>query len=216
MMDREKIQYIFIYSAILLIIAIILIFVGYFVYNAVKWAGYKKDENKKVFVERIEKALSIDKKDRTIDDYIELGNNYYNLREYNLAIKAYNNAIKLGISTVAYNNLANAYKEQKRYKKAEEILLASLEIDPQQPEIYIKLYELYKIPWEKKGFTSESILKQGLEKNPNNYNILVNLADYYEEISNITEAINYYKKALEINPKNSILKEKLEELQTKK
>jgi len=212
MTTKEKVQYIFIYLTLILFILAVFFVITIIVYNILKWSGYRKDENKKVFVDRIEKMKEILENNKTIDNYIGIGNDYYNLEEYSLAVSSYKKAIKIGGGSLVYSNIGNIYKDMGKYEKAEESYLQSLEISPRQPDIYIKLFELYKIPWKNRLYSPDAILEKGLSEMPDDPNILINLADYCRDMGEKERAIGYYRRALGTQPDNDTIKEELTKL----
>lgn len=214
--SKEKIQVIFVYSVIVFLIAIIIAIGAYFFLDYQRLQSHRNDPVNKVLIEKIDKVLAKDKKDYTFDDFLDLGNSYYELKEYNRAIGVYMTALeKYPEETLFMNNLANAYIGKKDYLNAQKYYLQSIDINYQQYAIYIALANLYKEDWEGKQYTREEILLKGLEKLPNGYDLFVNLGLYYKETKNLTRAIYFFQEAIKINPDNEAIQKELDEI-TKK
>lgn len=211
-MAQEKVQYIFIYSLLGMVVLGLLCIPAYFTYNHFVWEGYKNDPNKKPLIEKIESIYNKPSKDLTADDYIALGGDYYLLGMFNEAIDAYIKSDEITTSPTAIRNVGNVYKDKKEYKKAEEYYLQSMELDPSDTQIFVDLFELYKLPWSGGKYSPESILELGIGKMGDNSTLLATLANYYKEIGNKAKAIEYYEKTLEFNPSNEAAKQELEVL----
>lgn len=197
-MNKEKIQHIFIYSVIFLIIAGIIALGVYFFLDYQKWQGYRGDPNKKVFVEKIEELKKKSSRDQIY--YLELGNEYLNLGEIELAVENYEKSVEIKRFDTNLINLGNAYFSNKEYKKAEGIYLEIIEKYPIKVEVYSQLLELYKIDWEGRKYSPEYAIDAGLANNPDNFNLLVLGGEYYRSIGDKTKALDYYNKALAIDP----------------
>ncbi len=211
-MQKEKIQYIFIYSIIGLVILGIIAVGIYFFVGYMKWQGYKSNPNKKTFAEMVEKIYQKPRGERTGDDYLSLGGAYYSLGMFGHAINAYKTSDEITTSPVALRNIGNVYKDTKQYPKAEKYYLQSMELDPSETQTFVDLFELYKIPWNGQKYSSETILQLGIGKMADNTSLLATLANYYKEIGNKEKAIEYYRKVLKVKPSNEAAKRELEEL----
>lgn len=64
------------------------------------------------------------------NNYLNLGNNYFNARKYVLAIKAYEKTLGFNRKNIqAYNNICTAYNELGKWKEAEYYCKEALKID---------------------------------------------------------------------------------------
>jgi tetratricopeptide (TPR) repeat protein len=211
-MTRDKIQYAFMILVGLVLLAAMASVGIYFWQSHQKWQGYRNDPDKSKLVSQIDAFDA--KKDKTGDDYLQLGNSYHQLGEDSLAIGAYKRAIDTPSKDVAELNLASAYTANKEYKKAESQYYTILkEKNYGDSSIYLKLYDLYKIDWQGKVTDSLGILLEGLVKIPNSEDLLSNLGEYYENAGDKKQAIDYYNKVLAIDPKNEAVKQTIERLQ---
>jgi len=210
-MNRDKIQYAFM-GLVGLVILTGLVIVGiYFWKTHVRWQGYRNDPNKSKIVSQVDTINA--KKNKTGDDYLQLGNAYYQLNENLSAISAYKKAIDTSARDVAELNLAGAYIADKEYKNAESEYYTILKTKNYgDSSIYLKLYDLYKIDWNGKLNDPLGILLEGLGKIPNSEDILASLGEYYENAGDKKQAIDYYNKVLAVDPKNEAVKQAIERL----
>ncbi len=115
-----------------------------------------------------------------------------------LAIKKFNEALKIETKPEILFNLASALSYKGEKEKAEEILLQLIN---QFPDHASSFAELGMIAFDK-GKIQDAIelIKQGLEKEPGNQFILANLGYVYEKLNDIDNALKFWKKAIEIDP----------------
>jgi len=211
-MNRDKIQVIFFYCVIALLILGIGGFGYYFYLENNRWQSYKNDPAKKQFFETIENIANKNPADITNEEYLTMGNAYEELGEFKKAAEAYQSSIDKGPTNVAQINLAGVYASAGEYKKAQDKYLEIVEKNWGLTDVFLKLAELYKKDWDGKKYDQLSILIYGLEKNPNNYELLVNLGMNYKEVGNKEKALEYLQKAYEINTANESLKSDIAEL----
>ena len=128
------------------------------------------------------------------------------------AIFAYSAVIKSNPANVdAYVNLAICYASQNDYKNAQSVLsnakskfpannlvLKTLQ-DVQKDSISTVLAEASK-SYENKDY--KTAIQQYLAINPATEDSLLGIAASYQSLEDFDKAINYYKKAMEISPKN--------------
>ena len=117
-------------------------------------------------------------------------------------------------SYLANGNLANLYfRYYEDFAKAEEYYLKVIELnDPQVIPYYYDLHEIYRYFYKQETTMAEDILKQGIEKYPKETNLMAVLAYYYKDTDRKNEAIEYYRKILEINPNSQVAKQGLNNL----
>jgi len=211
-MKKEKLQLVFIYLVVILLIAVVLGVIIFFVLNAIKWDKYSKDDNKKVFVERLLAAKEMLRGEKSVQNYLGVGNSYYGLGENALAERTFEEAAGIFKDVVIYSNLANVYKAQKKYKKAEEAYLGIIDFKSNEASAYLNLHGLYKIAWFGQQYGPESILEKGLMEVGDDVNLLNTLAVFYRDSGDKKKAIRYFERSLEVNPDNDVVKRELEEL----
>ncbi|MFC1630105.1 tetratricopeptide repeat protein [Patescibacteria group bacterium] len=126
---------------------------------------------------------------------------HYQIRDYETARDIY---LKVGeISPKNYTsfwNLGNTYVWLKDYEGAERAYLKTIENSPDQVRHYTALGELYLYHFPEKKDQIPQIYKKGLEVLPGDYNLLVNLAEYYREIGDKETALFYYQEVIKHYP----------------
>lgn len=213
--NKEKVQYVFIAITIVVLLAMVSLGLYLFLSQEDVLIKYKNDPDKKVFVERIEDMLK--KQNKTKDEIVDIGLNYYALGGYDEAIYYYREALKLDPEdAVQIRNVAIALRDSKKYLEAEEYFLKSLAKNSSQENIYVELSEMYRyFPKKEYKHDEESIFLDGIKKNPTSVFLLTNLANFYKEKGIVDKATEYYNKALEQDPDNVSAKQGLEELKIK-
>lgn len=135
----------------------------------------------------------------SFEDWVDLGLNRKAIGDYKGAAEAWEYAglIRPG-SSLSFNNLGDLYHYYlKDYKKAEENFLKAIKADESYAVSYVNLFDLYNLSYKKDTSKAEEILLEGLKNLPNDINLTITLANYYQEKNNISKATEYYKKALE-------------------
>lgn len=117
-------------------------------------------------------------------------------------------------SHIAHGNLANLYfHHYDDFAKAEEHYLKAIAVDSVQAyNYYLALHEIYRYFYKQDTTLAEDILKQGIERYPQETNLMAILAHYYKDLDRKEEAREYYLKILEINPDSQVAKRGLESL----
>lgn len=113
----------------------------------------------------------------------------------------------------AWNGLANVYRDQSEYVKAEEAYLKTISINPYFDQAYRNIYNLY-YAWsiqDKTQFVkSEAILLKGAKFLPKSEIILEEILNYYQKTGN-QEQFKYYEDKLNqlrhITPKGNAVVE---------
>ena len=117
----------------------------------------------------------------------------------NVAKEKYAKLIEMGFNNAAiYSELANVYKVEENFEKAEEILSAGRVKFPDNNGILIA--EINILLGQGRFDEVISKLKKSIELEPENASLYLALGDSYKEVKNNEEAINYYQQALEVNP----------------
>jgi tetratricopeptide (TPR) repeat protein len=130
-----------------------------------------------------------------------LGNAYYSKGEYQKAVEALNESIKLDPNlSDSFFFLAMSYGKLKEYDKAVEAAKRAIELDPKAPTYYAVLGLIYRD--QKKYKEAEENLKKSIELDPKSFVPYLKLADLYYEKESYKEAVNTLTKVLEINPSN--------------
>ncbi len=129
------------------------------------------------------------------------------------AIKAYNSVLKSNPSNVdAYVNLAICYASQNDYKNAQNILNTAKSKFPTNNLVLKTLQDVQKdslsadLAVASKSYESKdykTAIQQYLAINPATEDSLLGVAASYQALENYDKAIEFYKKAMNIAPKNS-------------
>jgi tetratricopeptide (TPR) repeat protein len=147
------------------------------------YPAYFNDEAKKITDKNIAEAVAAIEKDNTnAGAWVDLGNQYYLVREYEGARVAWDYTLSLEPTNfVALANLGTLYMaDLKDFAKAELYLKKAVESDPEQIETYRSLYELYRYAL-KDDAKAKAILAQGIASNPSTSMDLVYFRDHYNE-----------------------------------
>jgi tetratricopeptide (TPR) repeat protein len=131
-----------------------------------------------------------------------LGVIYYQLANFELAIKYINNALQYNPSHAdAYYNLGNAYTGKKQFDEAITCYRKAVQYDPNIVEAYDNLGHAYM---ETKHFNEAVICYQKVtELNPNSDTAYINLGDAFQEKGQFNEAMTCYQKSLKLNSTNA-------------
>ncbi len=162
-------------------------------------SGYYEEANDyKNAINSLERAIFINNKNYLY--YYNLGVLYSKIDDRKRAIKAYNNAIFLNkLHAESYVNLAALYKNDD-IQTALNYLKIAYKIAPQSENVYLSLARTYRD--SDKNEDSIRILFDALEYNPLSAEIYSLLAINYMDIGNYSFAMDYYDKALKIQPDN--------------
>ncbi|MBI2023187.1 tetratricopeptide repeat protein [Candidatus Giovannonibacteria bacterium] len=173
------------------------------------------EDQKIKMTDKIKEISGILKKDPTLaDSWIELGGLYQVAGDYEGAalVWEYAGAIKPK-NYISFNNLGFLYRYYlKNPQLAEKNFLRASANKPDLVASYRELSDLYRYDFKAKSGEADDILLAGLEKNPNNLDLLIYLAGYYRDTGNNAKARKYYEKALSLDPGNSAIARELQEL----
>lgn len=97
-----------------------------------------------------------------------------------------------------YSELANVYKNEDNFEKAEEVLAAGRIKYPNNNGILIA--EINILLGQGRFDEVISKLEKSIELEPENASLYLALADSYKEVKDNDNAVEYYQQALEINP----------------
>ena len=126
--------------------------------------------------------VSLDKDKRDIKAWIELGNQYHLVRDYEGARLCWEYALALNPNAyLALANLGTLYMgDIKNYKLSESYLRRAITADSTQIPAYRSLYELYRYAL-KDDVKARAILNEGIVKNSGKATDLEYLRDHYNE-----------------------------------
>ncbi len=130
------------------------------------------------------------------------------------AIKLYEMALEIKPEdTLLLMNSADLYIRNEQYAEAAGAYVKVTRVNPKWLASYRSLADLYRYQMPERKIEIPSILKKGLEANPENEIYFVGpLAVYYKDFGPKEEAIRWYERLLELDPTNATAKDELEEL----
>ena len=141
--------------------------------------------------------------------------NYIKNGKIDDAITYYLQTIKLDNKKIdAYINLSQAYRQKQNYNDAYAIIKKAQTIAPdnelvkKQLDIVAKEYDTNNYNLASNMFQSgdyEKAIEEYKKINPPTADSLIGIAAAYQSLKNNTQAITYYKKAMELDSKNSDL-----------
>lgn len=118
-------------------------------------------------------------------------------------------------NSISFGNLADLYTNfLKDYNKAiiaYQTAIANSTGEAGNFRFYRDFFELYRSYLNDKA-AAEGILLEGIEKNPANPELPILLAGFYRDEGNKEKAIEYFEKALELDPQDELVKAELEKL----
>ena len=144
------------------------------------------------------------------DVYIDRGNAYFDLGQYERAIQDYNKTIKLRSDySEAYNNRARAYEELGQYNRAFQDYTKAIELNPNYALCYYNrgLASLYQQQYRRAipDFTKVIELESKPDKIDNSAtyglaDVYNNRGVAYKNLEQYENALKDYNKAIELNP----------------
>lgn len=169
-------------------------------------------------IEKLTQELVFDSS--AVGNWIDLGVQRKGIGDYEGAREIWEyTSIVSPQNNVSFFNLGDLYHFYlKDYVAAEKNLLTAKNNNKSYIPTYRALYDLYTLSYKLETNAAENILREGLENNPNNLDLLVLLAMYYKKEGNVEGASTYYEKALDEAEKLGnqsmvgLLKEELENL----
>lgn len=133
--------------------------------------------------------------------HLQIAADHFNARDYNKAIEATQEALKLDPKMApAYNHLALIYMETKRFLKSEEAFKKALELQPDYPEVLNNMGVMYNRQEQFQralGFFEQAI---NSDKYLTPENALTNLGYSWYRMGDMTKAKAYHQKALDVAP----------------
>lgn len=149
------------------------------------------------------------------DSYYEFAYELHKANKINDAIVYYIETIKLDKNKIdAYINLSQAYRQKKNYVDAYNVIQKAKSIAPQN-ELVIKQLELCAKEYASNAYTIasnafqsgdyEKAINEYKKINPPTADSYIGIAASYQSLKDNAQAVEYYKKAMELAPKNDEL-----------
>jgi tetratricopeptide (TPR) repeat protein len=110
-----------------------------------------------------------------------------------------------GSNASAYTSLGNVFVEMNDYEQAQQAYRRAIELRPQNADFWLR----YIVFEKEKMATSKEVLNSyyldALGKTTNNIDIITSYATWLEKVGDISKSIEYWQKAVELNPGNKAL-----------
>ncbi len=167
--------------------------------------GLNQSENEfKMEIEKMTKRAAVSEKERrklnrmTAWDYKRQGNRYYDLKQYDNAVKSYSNAIRIQ-SNIAqfYNDRGCSYVGLEEYDKAISDYDKGIELNSEYADAYNNRGVAYR--GLKKYDKAISDYNKTIELNPEYAEAYNNRGNVYSVLREYDKAISDYNKAIELN-----------------
>lgn len=179
--------------------------------NTEKNAAGPINESENEFKQEIEKmmertaATEKERKERnrmTAWDFNRQGDRYYDLEQYEEAVKSYTEAIQLQANnSMFYNNRGCAYDNLGEYDKAISDYNKAIELDPESSTVYNNRGYLYFTLREYDKAILD--LEEAIRLDPNNADAYGNRGCLYDDLGDCDKAIDDYSRSIELNPNNA-------------
>lgn len=149
------------------------------------------------------------------DSYYEFAYELHKAGKINDAIVYYLETIKMDKNNIdAYINLSQAYRQVKNYNDSYAIIQKAMTLAPDN-ELVKKQFKLASSEYAANMYSIASnafqsgdfnkAIEEYSKINPPTADSCIGIAASYQSLKNNKEAINYYKKAMELDPKNADL-----------
>mgnify|MGYP001607972595 CR=1 FL=1 len=153
---------------------------------------------------------------REISLYLQLGNWLYSTGDLGLAEDAYRNILSTNPQDVpALQNLGQTLLEMGDVKGAEQVWRQSLTLEPSE-DYYIRLSNLITEKYPARQAEIQKLLEDAIATLGQTPALLIRLAMWYEAKGDFDQAISHYEVALQLEPANQSLKDKITELRQKR
>lgn len=179
--------------------------------NTEKNAAGPINESENEFKQEIEKIMERmattekERKERnrmTAWDFNRQGDRYYDLEQYEEAVKSYTEAIQLQANnSMFYNNRGCAYDNLGEYDKAISDYNKAIELDPESSTVYNNRGYLYFTLREYDKAILD--LEEAIRLDPNNADAYGNRGCLYDDLGDCDKAIDDYSRSIELNPNNA-------------
>jgi tetratricopeptide (TPR) repeat protein len=162
------------------------------------------------------KAIELDPS--FVDALDHLGITYRRANDYEKAEKTYLKSIDINSENfIPYANLALIYLFQNRFEESVKMYSKAIRLDFQNPEPYYGIALVYYAMEDYQTsikYMDEAIEKYKTIKSKYIYDAYTAQGENYYMLNNITKALEYYKKALELDSKNTHLQDVVKELES--
>lgn len=146
------------------------------------------------------------------DVFLDLGNIYRTMGNYDLAVKYFDKAWQaIPSNSTPYLNIAAVYEDQKNYDQAFEAYWKAQEINPAYDFIYERIVDFYSKFYPQKEAEIPQVYQLGIQKVSDYWGLKRGLAKYYFEKKRYEEAITLLEEVAAKDPEDEFVKTMLEE-----
>lgn len=116
-------------------------------------------------------------------------------------------------NSVSFANLGELYwRYVPTYSKAEMNFKISIKNKPDDPSTYISLSDLYSYSYKEKADRADTVLLEGIAKNPKEIELPRALASLYGRMGEHAKALEWWQRVLEKEPDNQGVRQEVETL----
>ena len=159
---------------------------------------------------------TIDKESDMVDATLSVGLYLNLLGEADMAIEQYEYLLtKRPSHSTVINNLAWIYIEKEEHEKAEGYFKTNIENNPKFSNWYTNLADLYRSYMPEKKSDIPALIQQGIDEKEVNFALTMYLAEFYENEKEYNKALEWYNKALAIDPNSEYTQQAIEFVEEK-
>lgn len=140
---------------------------------------------------------------------MDMGLQWFNLREFKFAAKWWERALDIeSKSMIGWVNLGNAYRELKKFSRAETAYRKSMKLAREgEVDACLALGEMYRFYDKEQSDKAPGLYSECLKKHKNSPDLIARLADYYRDMGDRQNAILYFEKLFSIEPTQEVSEE---------
>lgn len=139
--------------------------------------------------------------------WMDLALQYHSANDYDGAREVWEFVVALTPTNVtALDNLGRLYHfDLKNYELAEKYFRQAIVANPERPEAYYELFDLYRYSYKKDTSAAVDIMKEAAKVFPDDIGIPAGLGTYYREQGSPNKARSYFEQALTLAREQSNL-----------
>ena len=112
--------------------------------------------------------------------------------------------------SIALDSLAKIYLDRGEYEKTESYYKQIIKANPSFSQSYMDLADVYCAFIPEKKSEIPQIIEEALKERPEGTNLMLYLAEFYEQEKKYDLSIEWYQKALDVNPDSEVAKQAIE------
>ena len=174
------------------------------------------------FVAAQSKEAEIKTNPDRLETYVTAMMRYKALGDISKDERFYERALRIGISAMEkfgtqsylpYLNASTIYMLLKDYQNAEKMLKKAIEMAPGDPQLYLRLIELYRDFMKKSEAEVIAVYEDSLQRLVNVLPVFSDYAAYLKSINRLEEALDKYRLLLKAVPGNPIYTQEVKDLE---